>query len=1007
MNSLIERLGWTLLHSLWQGALIWVLVEITLVTLRSAAARTRYAVACAALGLFALAPVVTFLRLDLPARLHTNEYLGASFAKNSPAGDSATASLLPPAPAVGSAYPSRPLFAARLRPFLPWLVYAWLCGSMWSCARLTVGWRISRRISISGLQPLPAEIEDLFRSVRMRLGIDRAVRIGRSAAVQVPTVIGWWRPVILWPAGIAAGISPAQIEALLAHELAHIARHDFAVNLLQAVSEALFFYHPAAHAINRHIRREREHACDDVAVALTHDSLGYAQALAALEITRAPVPLAVAASGDGQLLTRVRRLLRVSAAPPREAVSFALPALVAAGAYLILLLAAPVLTAQVLTARERIAQIQATAPDNLVVYQPGEKMRFSGELHAPDGSLLDVDATLSGSARTNNTTYGMAFTARHGTFAKEIEAGEFSLGGWVRGFAPFIVGPFHPDPKTRTISPILVTLTRGFPTQLVVSDETGQPLPGVKLMGWITEGVAAPSKTYGTWTTDEHGIVSLENVDDRTVIDLLSAKPGFQDDHKTFDRFAPDAPLTWTLRRAVPTTNQVVDASTGAPLPGVKVQLASRESGNFASNPDRDDNILAITDATGRFTLDTLNPAWNYRVFLKSPDHALVTETVASGTSKVFRLQRGLSVAGTVQGLPPGDATLRCRIDVPIDSTMRTISQRTLVLKGDENTRAFAFEHVPPGSVTLSVNEHSLEINLHADETAVRFDTSPHATSHRQVKIHFRTPGSEVPAGALVATLSAVEQHGPPSPRRLIVPLQAGSAEFEVISPSKVELVPARLLGFWFAPQTIEVPDVPGQLEVTLDATPAGAIHGRWLEPDGSIVREAFISCLVIDPPKTMGRSPLGLEAATDGPARDAVFTLTPLPFEGTYALLLHHDLNFTQSRPIAVTADMPLTNVELRRKPGVDLEVRVVNATGAPIPGVPLSLEYLPGESTSFSTLAGTTDGVGRFTLHDINFDVPGRYKIIARIDEWHSRGVPLTPSTPRPVMITIDHAP
>jgi beta-lactamase regulating signal transducer with metallopeptidase domain len=1002
MSPLIERLGWTLLHSLWQGALIWAAVEIALLALRSAAARTRYAVACAALGLFALAPVVTFLRLDLPARLHSNEHIGVTVAKNSPVGDSATAPLSKPEPVAGPAYASTPHPAARLRPFLPWLVYAWLCGSMWCCARLTVGWRISRRMAISGLQPLPAEIEGLFRSVRTRLGIDRAVRIGRSAAVQVPTVIGWWRPVVLWPAGVAAGVSPAQIEALLAHELAHIARHDFAVNLLQAVTEALFFYHPAAHAINRHIRREREHACDDIAVALTHDSLGYAQALATLETARAPVPLALAATGDGQLLARIRRLLRVPDAPPREAASLALPALIAAGAYLVLLLAAPVLTAQVLTARERIAQIQATAPDKAVTYHFGEKMHVSGELRAPDGSLLVTDANLLAMGQADNVPYAVGFDARHGAFAEEMQAGEFSLEGRVRGFAPFFVGPFYPDPKTRAVAPIVITLARGFPQRLVVLDDTGQPLAGVRLQGWICtpEGAAMPNKVSSTWATDEHGVAFLENVDARTVIDLSSTKAGFQDDHKTFNHLAPDVPVTWTLRRAVPTTNQVVDASTGMPLAGVKVQLASLHPTYLASSPDDDANILAVTDAAGQFTLDTLNPTWNYRVFLKSIDHALVAVAVTSGKNSVFRLQRGFRVAGTVHGLPPGDATLRCRSYVPIGSTLLTFSKQNQVLRGDGDARAFAFDHLPAGDVTLSIGERSLKIKLQADKLNVQFDATIAANSHRHVVVHFRTPGSEAPpTGSLTAAFE-------PSGVKLIA-LHDGSAEFDVVTPDKVDLAPGGLIGYWFAEQTLEVATAPAPFELTLDVIPAGAIHGRWLESDGSIVRNASIWCLVTDPAKSVGRASLGLDVETMRPVRDAAFTLTPLPLGGSYSVVVSHDLNFVQSSPIAITADAPLANLELRRKPGVDIEVQVVDVTGASIPGVSVYLEYIPSSSHSFSSLAGTTDGVGKFTLRDINFNVPGRYEIRTQKDEWRPRKVALTRWTATPVVITVERMP
>jgi len=106
------------------------------------------------------------------------------------------------------------------------------------------------------------------------------VRLLISALVQVPTVIGWLRPVVLVPVGALSGLPAEYLEALLLHELAHVRRHDYLVNILQSVAEALLFYHPAVWWVSGHIRAERELCCDDVAVAVSGDALTYARALA-------------------------------------------------------------------------------------------------------------------------------------------------------------------------------------------------------------------------------------------------------------------------------------------------------------------------------------------------------------------------------------------------------------------------------------------------------------------------------------------------------------------------------------------------------------------------------------------------------------------------------------------------------------------------------------------------------------------------------------------------------
>jgi len=140
------------------------------------------------------------------------------------------------------------------------------------------------------------------------LGVRRVIQFGESLWVDTPSVVGWLKPVILVPVGVLAGLSALQIDALMAHELAHIRRHDFLVNFLQSIAGALFFYHPAIQAINRYIRRERENACDDIAVSMTGDALDLATALAHLEDVREP-GLVLAATAGGDLLGRIRRLI--------------------------------------------------------------------------------------------------------------------------------------------------------------------------------------------------------------------------------------------------------------------------------------------------------------------------------------------------------------------------------------------------------------------------------------------------------------------------------------------------------------------------------------------------------------------------------------------------------------------------------------------------------------------------------------------------------------------------
>jgi GWxTD domain-containing protein len=159
-------------------------------------------------------------------------------------------------------------------------------------------------------------VQETLHMLRVRLGIERAVKLLNSARVSSPIVIGWMRPAILLPLGCMSGLSQSQIEAILAHELAHIRRHDFLVNLMQSIVEALFFYHPAVWWVSSQLRREREHCCDDLAVEVTGDRLAYANALTQLEQRRcALMPKGAFAATGGILKKRIERLLGINRAP--------------------------------------------------------------------------------------------------------------------------------------------------------------------------------------------------------------------------------------------------------------------------------------------------------------------------------------------------------------------------------------------------------------------------------------------------------------------------------------------------------------------------------------------------------------------------------------------------------------------------------------------------------------------------------------------------------------------
>jgi TonB family protein len=291
--------GWTLLHFLWQGALVALILACVLALLSGRSAQPRYLAACAALVLMAILPLITFARIVAAEHSAANTFLISIPLSITVTGH-------------GIATPAEPLLyriAMALDRSMPTVLAVWLAGVVLLFLRLGIGLIIARRMMSASTQSPPRDLLRVFHRLARLIEVTRPVRLLNSALVQVPAVIGWLRPVVLIPLGCLSGLSPIQVEAILAHELAHIRRHDYLVSVLQSIVEALLFYHPAVWWVSRHIRREREHCCDDLAVQYTGDALTYARALSLLEEHRSALP-AIALGANGGILTmRIKRLL--------------------------------------------------------------------------------------------------------------------------------------------------------------------------------------------------------------------------------------------------------------------------------------------------------------------------------------------------------------------------------------------------------------------------------------------------------------------------------------------------------------------------------------------------------------------------------------------------------------------------------------------------------------------------------------------------------------------------
>ncbi|MDX1477665.1 MAG: M56 family metallopeptidase [Saprospiraceae bacterium] len=289
-HDTIQALGWTFVHTLWQGSLLALLMMVLISRVPASNAVRRYHIAFGTLIAMLASAVTTFLILN------TDTGTAAAYVQQGvllPAPENTTSGL-----------------TAWLNANLDLLVTIWVIGMLILLVRMGVGLLYIERLKRSAV-PIGNAMQALGQRIARQLGYQRSARIAQTAMVNIPVVVGYFKPMILFPVGAINQLSAEEVEAVLAHELAHLVRNDFVQNLVQSLIEIIFYYHPAVWWISAVVRAERENCCDDLAVRACGSSLTYARALVQLQDLGGSSPaLALPLSGPRHhLLHRIQRIL--------------------------------------------------------------------------------------------------------------------------------------------------------------------------------------------------------------------------------------------------------------------------------------------------------------------------------------------------------------------------------------------------------------------------------------------------------------------------------------------------------------------------------------------------------------------------------------------------------------------------------------------------------------------------------------------------------------------------
>jgi len=1006
-----------LLHSLWQALLIGVLLYAGLRMVPAGRAAARYNAAVGSLGAVLVAFLTTWAVLNYEpssdatptqtaietlSQAETESVQDVGLSVSSPA-DVRT---IPPA-------------AARFVP-LDWegpVAVGWLigvCVMLMRAVWLAHGAGRLRRCSRPVTDP---RILGVVENLRGRMRIARRITVLACERVVVPGVIGCLRPALLVPVSMLSEIPADDLYAVLAHELAHIRRHDYLVNFCQLIVEALFFFNPAAWWVSRQVRIEREACCDRAGVAACGTGRRYAEVLALWAARLSPAGPSMPAAAivrfggsdlSGSIIDRIKRVLTRDHRP-RLRVSWPIAGvmLVASIAVLFALYkgtnATVALAGKLLSPQERIDRLNEIARTHGVEareYGPADKILLSGTVATWDGRPLPKDTHIVVHSRRprHSGSYGVSLSQNGpftyaGTFEYEAVFGEIRIAVSADGYAPAFSGPHRSEPGGM-VTGIEITLQAGFDAAIRLVDEQKNPIGGAEIIGGYLYDEGSYSHSIGL-TTDESGVAVLKNAAAQRVA-LQVRADGFEFDRSI--RFTPDPerPAVFALKPTVPAMGTVIAKDTGQPVQGAEIRLMLSKAGDGSySEGGMHGEAPAVTDTQGRFALRSLRADTQYLVLVKADGYMpTYSDTVAPGRGVELALDRFRPIQGKVIGdlgrlkLRDGRAVVSYTDTFVMTGHSSVGSAKTVECDIRDGEALFSIDDYWGQTVSITAADESRTLDPATDDIDnVIFNLSPETDSAKRcVVLQVNVPeGSPPAAGGLRI------DHITDEMRRLkrgMAPqwleLKDGTAEVYLPVPCDFKYSidyyhGPRPIGYWFAemvqPVRIEPDDEP--FVVRIEAHPAGGIYGVVRNADGSPCEQASASLVPGSKPSIVEYHH-SLSNVLSGTDRGK-YNAAPLPLDGAYIIVAHRGDTWVATDPIALTAANPIQPCDVPIPEGITLQGRLLGPDGSPARMMVRLEVSLKTDATRWGSGGREIrpDEMGRFAFENVNRDFKGDYYI------------------------------
>ncbi len=1006
-----------LAHSLWQGV-VWSLLLVGLLR-RNLSSRGRYLLSLGALAGLVLSGVATWAWLDQERidRLSVQEHVRPR--SESVASSSVLRSQVDKkvsgegnravSPAVYADAPKAQVVGTDIKPWQAWAGAIWTLGCCVMLLRCGISVAGANRLcrSASGLSD--ASVVRLVDQVKNGLGITRSIRVVATDRLMSPAVFGLWSPTLIIPGSLLTTLTMEELRMVLVHELAHIERGDYFVNLIQMVLESLLFFNPSVWWIGRQIRLEREVCCDELALGESVGRTEYARTL--LRVAEvgggdgASVAMAFADRGEPtSLRRRIERIITPGDRPSLRVTWGVFTGCV--GMSLMLLAMSAVGTritvAAVMTSEQRMERIAKLLKDRGETLTPSQQSEGSdtnratitGRVIWPEGqgrpSNLQVTATTRDRGFTGMTTVDCK---PDGTFSTVTQSGVVTISAMAEGYAPAVTEPVRLEPGA-TVAGVELRLSAGFATILKAVDaETQQGLAGARLryQYWLPGGGMTHYPEVEL-VTDASGSATILHGGEMPLVVTLD-RDGYALSKTRFERSAAGQVHVVRADRGGAIAGVVREKGTGNPVVGASIQVLYEEGETSQQFQwDDDKQRIASTDAGGRFSASRLRRHSMYWIGVRAKGYeSAVWERVSSGaTNLAASLGPELVVKGRVQG----DLTrLQRSNNKPVIGyrVMRAAGPQSQYLghfaevEVRDGVGYFQFTNQVAGRVDLDVG--GVKVGRQVDARIADWvvdlgqgaseQTKPVAT--RDVWVRLKSPAGTTPRGTVEVTLpekmTELSHY-----RRQQFAIASGEIRFQVPVGAWFEVQPSKTtVGFWF--DRYDQPKTPageGPLVVDLPLVPAGVITALAKNSQGEAMSDLSFGVKIVKRSPLMKNPHARLRGEDSWSADGGVrrFISEPLPLGGVYRVVAASHNAFAASQPMALTESQPDRDVVLQFEKPATIEGIVADEKGVPIPGV----EVKPGwtlEDHGYGLKSVVTDERGRFVIGNVSPSL-GTYHVV-----------------------------